>query len=68
MIEIPHNPISNPRKLPFQSWVYSYHVGYHRTEVAALAAARRKAREAARLSGGNRPDCEVRRVVGISDA
>lgn len=27
MLEIPHNPITNPAGLPWQSWVYSYPVG-----------------------------------------
>ncbi len=60
---IPHNPTTNPRGLPWQSWVCGFHVGYHKTESAARRAARIHANKAARISGGSAPDAAVRKVV-----
>lgn len=65
-LRIPHNPVLNPRALPWQSWVEGWHVAYHRTEEAAMRRAKREAAAAAKQSGGPAPAGEVRRVVFAS--
>jgi len=62
-LRIPHSPTLNPRRLPWQSWVDSWHVAYHRTEAAAMRRATREAAASARHSGGPAARAEVRRVV-----
>ena len=58
-----HDPVTNPRRLAYQSWVYSWHVSYHKTAGAAARKASAEARQAARQNGGTTPIHEVRRVV-----
>jgi hypothetical protein len=60
---IKNNPVINPRSLPWQAWVNSWHVSYHRTEAAAERKARSEANAAARHCNGPAPHYEVRQVV-----